>query len=263
MTVWGAQDNLQLALGADFRNLNQGILESYDILGSAPASFTTNLPRSDGYDPGMFAELTLPVRSYWTTKIGGRIDYYETSADASQVRANTSLPGVLADPSVLNQNDVLLAFYLTNDINVTDNTTIRIGGGHAQRGPTLRERYADGLFLAIIQSGFTRVIGNPSLRKERAWQIDAGIDYEDDVWRWNVHAFGSWIDDYITYQGNLVNDPLGAVGAGATTVPPTPQEAMSPETEAPITVYWYTADPPSSTVPGPGRCTSTTRTSSC
>ena len=214
MTVWGADENPQLALGADFRYLNQALVENYNVLGSVPLSFSTNLPRAEGYDPGLFAELTLPVRSRWTTKIGGRVDFNETSADARQLRSNTSLPGVDPnDPSTfgnLDQNDVLLAFYLTNDIEINDNTTIQIGGGHAQRAPTLRERYADGVFLGIIQSGFSRVIGNPSVRKERAWQIDAGIDYEDDIWHGKLHAFGSWIDDYITYTGNVVSPPLGA-----------------------------------------------------
>lgn len=211
MTVWGVDERPQLALGADFRHLNQALVEHYDVSGAAPLNFDTNLPRAQGYDPGIFAELTLPATSRWTTKIGGRIDYYGTTADASQLRANTSLPGITpTDTSVLNQNDVLLAFYLTNDYKVNDNTVIQIGGGHAQRAPTLRERYSDGLFLAILQSGFSRVIGNPSVRKERAWQIDAGIDYEDDIWLGKLHAFGSWIDDYITYQGNLVSPPLGA-----------------------------------------------------
>jgi outer membrane receptor protein involved in Fe transport len=211
MTVWGADEDPQLALGADFRHLNQALVENYDISGSAPLEFSTNLPRAKASDPGAFAELTLPASSRWTTKIGGRIDFYGTTADASQLRANTSLPGITTmDTSVLDQNDVLLAFYLTNDYKVNDNTTIQVGGGHAQRAPTLRERYSDGLFLAILQSGFSRVIGNPSLRKERAWQIDAGIDYEDDIWRGKLHAFGSWIDDYITYQGNLVSPPIGA-----------------------------------------------------
>ncbi|MBP86839.1 MAG: TonB-dependent receptor [Planctomycetaceae bacterium] len=213
MTVWGADENPQLTLGADIRHVDQALREDFTIPG-APPDFFTNIPRAELFDPGAFAELSVPVTDYWTTKVGARIDIYESSADSSQLRFDTSLPDIVAaDPStfgLLDRNEELLAFYLTNDVEVNDNTTLRFGGGHAQRAPTLRERYADGVFLGIIQSGFSRVIGNPALRKERAWQIDAGIDYESDIWRGKVHAFGSWIDDYITYTGNVVSPPLGA-----------------------------------------------------
>ena len=216
ITTWGAEGNSQLALGADIRFIDQALVENFAVSGSIPdpIEFSTNQPRAQLHDPGLFAELTLPSSSSWTTKIGGRVDFFESSADARQVRTDTSLPGVTpGDPStfgVLDQNEVLLAFYLTNEIQLDDYTTVKVGGGHAQRAPSLRERYADGVFLGIIQSGFSRVIGNPSVRKERAWQIDAGIDYEDDIWRGKIHAFGSWIDDYITYTGNIVSPPLGA-----------------------------------------------------
>lgn len=215
MTIWGADDNPQLTLGADVRMIDQALVENFSFSGPT-TDFFTSIPRANLVDPGAFAELSLPATDYWTTKLGGRIDYNDSSADGFRMRPDSSLlppgfmPNTVAANEFLKREEVLLAFYLTNDVEVNDYTTIRFGGGHAQRAPTLRERYADGVFLGIIQSGFSRVVGNPEVRKERAWQIDAGIDYEDEIWRGKLHAFGSWIDDYITYTGNLVSPPLGA-----------------------------------------------------
>ena len=79
--------------------------------------------------------------------------------------------------------------------------------GHGQRAPTLIERYADGLFLGIAQSGFTRVIGDPGLDEERATQVDLGLTADYDYWRGRAAVFYSWIDDYITLDGSVVENP--------------------------------------------------------
>ena len=69
------------------------------------------------------------------------------------------------------QNNVLYSFFLTNEVELDKDWTVRFGFGQAQRPPTMTERYADGEFLAVIQSGFSRVIGLPTLMPERAWQL--------------------------------------------------------------------------------------------
>jgi outer membrane receptor for ferrienterochelin and colicin len=99
---------------------------------------------------------------------------------------------------------------VTSDLNLTYNTTVKMGVGHAQRVPTLAERYADGIFMGIIQSGFSRVIGNPELQKERAWQADLTVVSECDSCRSWVSGFCSWIDNYVTYEANAIADPSGA-----------------------------------------------------
>ena len=79
-----------------------------------------------------------------------------------------------------------------------------------QRAPTLIDRYADGLFLGIFQSGFSRVIGDPNLDEERAWQIDLGLNYEGYNFRGRVNLFHAWIQDYITYSVNTIDNLSGA-----------------------------------------------------
>ncbi len=200
----------QLSLGTDVRYVEQHLHEQFVFQG-APAPndqpFDTNMPRAKMIDPGVFVEMTLPAHYYWSMKIGGRADWVHTTADPAEVRRNTSLAG---GASNLSQNDILYAFYVSNDIDLSPNWEGRVAFGHAQRVPSLTQRYADGLFLGIIQNGFSRVIGDPGLHKERAWQADVRLEAQYESWRGRATAFHSWILDYATYQANVIPDPGGA-----------------------------------------------------
>jgi outer membrane receptor protein involved in Fe transport len=205
MTTWGDRDDRHLITGADFRFLDQNITE--DIFIDTPALglnqvIFTNMPRATATDPGLFAEYVAPVNSYWTAKLGSRVDFYSTDASEAELRSNSFLVG-----SEFEQHDTLYAFYWTNEVLLDCNWTLTGGFGHGQRSPTLIERYADGLFLGIAQSGFTRVIGDPQLDQERAWQADIGLQADYDYWRARGAVFYAWIDDYITLDGNIVEQP--------------------------------------------------------
>jgi outer membrane receptor protein involved in Fe transport len=208
VTTVGQDDWTQLNLGVDLHYRKQRINEEFvinDVDNEQVDTFSTNLPRADVVDPGLFTELTLPMTSYWTATLGGRVDFVNTDASQLELSDRTNL-----NPHQLSQNDVLYGFYLLNDIELTRHWTTRFGFGHAQRPPTLTERYADGVFLGIIQSSFNRFIGTPNLDKERAWQIDLGLEAEYEWWRGRVSAFNSWVYDYITYTSLAVSDPDGA-----------------------------------------------------
>jgi iron complex outermembrane receptor protein len=207
MATFGEIEDRHFNAGADFRYLEQNITEDIAINATAggtslglPAIFT-NLPRAFATDPGLFAEYVVPMSSYWTTKVGSRVDFYHTEADAAELRGNTLLSGNLET------DDTLAAFYWTNETQLDCYWTLTGGIGHGQRAPTLIERYADGLFLGIAQSGFTRVIGDPALDEERATQVDLGLTADYDYWRGRIGVFHSWIDDYVTLDGNIVENP--------------------------------------------------------
>lgn len=201
----------QIDVGADARVLTQSQIENFTVQNTAGVNlvspFRTNQPQSEMTDLGGFIDITLPWTSYFKSSLGYRLDYVHTGAQASEVRANTALAGV---PASLPQDDILNSYYLLNDLRMTDIWTLRFGGGHADRAPTMTDRYADGIFLGIIQDGFTRIFGNPNLAKESLWQLDVGLRADYDVARGGVNYYYSWINDYITYLANPVNDPSGA-----------------------------------------------------
>ena len=55
--------------------------------------------------------------------------------------------------------------------------------GYGQRAPTLTELYAAGPFVGVLQTGTSRLIGDPNLDKERLSQFDVGLkaDYEKEI----------------------------------------------------------------------------------
>jgi hypothetical protein len=175
----GEEGKTQFSHGADLRFTRQAIGERFDSNVIAVDDLQTNLPTAFALNPGMFAELTLPWKrlNRLTTNIGGRVDFVHTDAAGEQIPDNSSL----LNRDQLDQDDVLWAAYLSNDLILTDQLTFTLAGGHAERVPSLVDRYASGLFLALMQTGFNRVVGEPTLDKERNWQADAGLKYTGDT----------------------------------------------------------------------------------
>lgn len=236
---FGELDEVSLTTGVDARVINQRVSEYFTINpfgfgpvgilptpptppsppgnGAYPFSFTTGMPRATMVNPGAFAEMTLPWTSYFRTKIGGRGDYVDTNAYANTVPVNGTANGAFFPPTSalpagpLNKANGLYSFYMVNQLDITRNWSAAFSFGQAQRPPSLIDRYADGMFLGIIQSGYRRLIGDPNLAPERNWQIDAQINGNYDNWRGYLRGYNSWVTNYITYSANAVRDPTGAV----------------------------------------------------
>lgn len=211
--TFGEPDETHARMGADFRYLGQVIREHYTSTGipdphdSRLDDFNTNMPHAWLIDPGFYAEWSSPLTDRWNVSVGSRIDFISTRARAGDVRTNTDLP---YGDQLLEQADVLYAFYLQNEFDLSNDWTLRAGFGHAQRPPTLVERYADSLFLGIQQSGFTRVIGDQTLKPERNWQIDLGLSTNRDRSRFSANLFHSWVIDYVTMEDGSVTLPGAA-----------------------------------------------------
>lgn len=57
----------------------------------------------------------------------------------------------------------------------------------------------------MLQTGTSRLIGDPNLSKERLNQFDVGLRYETDYLKFGISGFYSLINDYITYDANRVS----------------------------------------------------------
>jgi outer membrane receptor protein involved in Fe transport len=218
MVQYGELDELSLLAGIDTRFINQRVTENFTVspfyadiaTGSfiaIPDRFTTGMPRATMINPGAFAEATVPWTTYFRSKFGARGDFVNTTANPATLPTNTG--SIL--PTGLSQNDGLYSFYMVNQLDMTEHWTTNLSFGQAQRPPSLIDRYADGMFLGIIQSGYRRVIGDPNLKKERNWQIDLSVNGNYENWRGYVRGYQSWVLDYITYSENAARDPTGAV----------------------------------------------------
>ncbi|MEZ6090557.1 MAG: TonB-dependent receptor, partial [Pirellulaceae bacterium] len=207
---WGMtfeEGNHSLGFGADARYVQQNIREDYFLpFELAPGNrFSTTLPDSYLVDPGAYIEATLELHEDWIVSSGGRVDFAETGSELGGTN-NFGGPGNFPERA----RDTLLAGYLTNDIQLTSCIDGKFGVGYAERVPDLTDRYSDGLFLAVIQNGFSRVIGTPTLEKERNLQADVRLNGRWEDVRVRLTGFHSWVFDYITYFANTVPDPAGA-----------------------------------------------------
>ncbi len=248
MAQFGELDEVSLLTGTDVRVLNQRVSEYFTInpyfasppfpagslppgltptppappsppsvTGTYPFQFTTGMPRATMVNPGAFAEMTLPWTSYFRSKIGGRGDYVDTNAYSNTFPTNGAsninfVPPTSALPAgPLNKANGLYAFYLVNQVDITQHWNAAFSFGESQRPPSLIDRYADGMFLGIIQSGYRRVIGDPNLQPAKNWQIDAQINGNYENWRGYLRGYNSWVNNYVTYSANRVLDPTGAV----------------------------------------------------
>lgn len=213
--TYGEETGDYQRIGADFRYVTQSTFERYrfnqDTNVSIPpdiAHFSTNMPHSVMTDPGLFAEWGTPWTSYFKTAIGGRVDYVNTHPRVSEYDNTPGAPG--NSDVAYSQNDVLLGTYLSGEMELTQEWSIRSGVGYAERVPDLVNRYADGIFLGILQNGFNRIVGLPALKKERATQADVSAVADYGFMTGRATYFYSWINDYNTYAAFGVDAPTGA-----------------------------------------------------
>lgn len=229
VTTFGDPEDWSLSFGPDFRFLKQGIGEQFFFVNAndpsqslVPQTITGGLPQSQAVDPGFFSEATVPVIDGWQIALGGRVDFYHTQID--EISAIESPPNPLNSES---QNDILYAFYLTNNLTLDDEWTMTIGGGHAQRAPTLIERYGNPQFFAITQTGFDRFIGSFDVDKERSWQLDLGLQCNYDAWRASLRGYHSFVLDYLTFSVDEFPPPAAPMGARQLHVLNTPLATLS------------------------------------
>jgi len=203
----GEEGDYQLTTGGDFRFYRHWIDERFlfgpDTNGDEN-EIRTQLPKSQYANVGVFTETIIPTGSFLTTRAGARVDFVTTEFEEG-LRTPSNLMGQPDSAA-----DVLWSFYVTNEWEHDEYTTFSTSFGHGQRPPSLVERYSDGLFLAVIQSGLSRVIGDPTLRPERAWQVDLGVHWDYPCLRAGLVGYYSWVIDYVTFEGNEITDPSGA-----------------------------------------------------
>ncbi len=220
-------------LTENIRLLQVGLIDPN--LGGPDALLTQTLgiPQSHQLDPGLFVDASFPLAPRLTLTAGARADFVYTTSHNRFVGGNLIVvPGTQADPTVAGQvapagqviaattgfdpilfstrpsdNDLSRHFdtwaaYVTADCKIDQHLTAFVKAGQAQRPPTLTELYAAGPFIAELQQGFNRLIGDPNLREEKLTQFDVGLRADYGVFRGGATGFYARARDYITFDQN-------------------------------------------------------------
>ena len=203
---WGNRDDGILTVGSDLRYLTQELKEfnTLDFAFEVPpfiVDTTVNnpIPDSRSSNPGLFVQTTQPVTSRLNVTVGGRVDWVSTNAVNMVDGAVGDLEELLGGG--FNQHFDLWSAFITTDFAINDYLSVNVGGGHAERPPSMTELYAAGPFLAVIpQNVFTTLDGDPNLASEKMWQIDVSMAADYRRIRGGARGYYSWIEDYITFD---------------------------------------------------------------
>jgi outer membrane receptor protein involved in Fe transport len=201
---WGNQTDGQLIVGTDFRFLKQELNEQDSLFGlPCFENGLFGIPRSHhGTVGGLFAEALMPISEEFKVRGGVRGDFVFANVDRIPENACSSVIELLRvnDVDQLDRDYQLFMAYVGADYKLTQNLTLFGNAGHGQRPPTMTELYSVQPFLAILQNGFTTVVGNPHLDEEKLTQFDLGLRYSSDSMRGSITGFYAHIQDYITYR---------------------------------------------------------------
>ncbi|QEG40538.1 TonB-dependent receptor [Roseimaritima ulvae] len=195
----------QISVGTDMIYLNQELNE-YDHFDPDPNDNNFPIPRSDALDLGVYLERALQYSETLLLTTGVRMD--GVFSDSRDIVQGVPEPLSVYEESRLDQQFLLGAAYLTADRDLGAGWSSNAGMGFAMRQPTLTEMYAEYTFIGSLQRGLTFLDGDPKLRPERLYQLDAGLQYCDDAVQMGVHGHHAWIENYITYD---VFDPAGTI----------------------------------------------------
>jgi len=207
--TWGEGDGPQLTAGVDLRAITQELNEiasgriGFNIFTDA----NSPIPRSRSVNPGLFLEETLPVNDRLSVVAGARVDLTAANVidDPAKLQALglQNSQGSLADivgSDDYRQNFATWATYLTARYELNPSWDLLLGAGHGERPPSLTELYAAQPFMFVLQNGENTVTGDPLLRPERLWQVDAGLSWHYERFRGGINGFHAWMQDYITFE---------------------------------------------------------------
>ena len=209
---WDLGNTNELTLGTDLRVIQQDLAERAGLIaGPFNINLSSPIPKSAQTNPGLFLELSSEPTKRTRLNAGLRVDWVfnnllapgNTLVNILPPFGNTTLAGTLDSPN-LDPDDALWSAFLTSETDLGCGLTGFLGLAIAQRPPTLTELYTAGPFLFLLQNGVNTLVGNPSLKSSRAWQIDLGLSLERPQYRGSVNGFFALVEDYITFDSRSV-----------------------------------------------------------
>jgi len=220
-----SSEGFQFTAGHDLRWVKQELNEisSGTTLG-LPLPFNNRnspIPRSFMANPGLFVDYKEEVGERLGVNLGARVDYASSQitddADKLSGIGIGFFPASYANivgTSEYDRQFSLASAFMSLRYDSSDEIASTLSAGYAERAPTLTELYAAQPFMLLLQNGLNNVTGDPTLAKERLFQIDFGSEYSCDDLRTGFRCFHAWGLDYITFENTRVNivPPAGEVG---------------------------------------------------
>lgn len=160
-------------------------------------AISTIIPNYDSQSVGVFAYLK---KSWANTTVNGGVRWDMRSIDG---KAYVNRLGILVYPSF---DNVVSSFNgalgVTHEFN--KQLSFKANAGTAFRGPNISELASNG----VHEGAFRYEIGNPNLKAEYSYQLDASFTYDADSWNASIGGFANYIKDYIYLVNSGVTTTL-------------------------------------------------------
>jgi len=153
------------------------------------------IPDYDTQAYGAFAY----VKKTWATNtfnIGARLDYRRLTTTAFE-GAEVSFPGISNSFS-----HVSAAAGFTHQF--SDQLSFKTNAGSAFRAPNIAELSSNG----VHEGAFRYEVGNPDLKPEKSYQLDASFDFENEYLDASLGGFANYINQYIYYNTTGATVPV-------------------------------------------------------
>ncbi len=143
------------------------------------------LPRSETRQFGLFALQTFDLGKV-RAEAGARYEHTVARADADEDIGNDAIRRSFDAFSA----SLGASYALAEDVR------FGLNASHTQRAPSAEELFAGGPHAGT--QAFE--IGDPDLKKEKSWGLEATLSATGEGYSFGVSAFHSWFDDYIYQQ---------------------------------------------------------------
>ena len=219
---WGDNETSQLTAGSDLRYVKQELNEitSGRFFANVWDNANSPIPKSHSSNPGLFVQYVNSEIARVSLTGGSRIDWVSTNIDddpSKLAEVGTYNPPLhyadIVGSADFDRDFTLFSSFATIEFEMNNCLTALAGGGYAERAPTLTELYAAGPFMFLLQNGLNTVTGDPELDKERMWQFDLGLRFENGKVRIGLNGYHAWVHDYITFENmdTVLGPPLGQI----------------------------------------------------
>jgi iron complex outermembrane recepter protein len=182
-------------VGVDFRGIKTSLQEQdrFEFPGVGVLEGDRAVPNSEWLNPGILAQREV-IDDFFAIRYGGRLDYVQTNPG--------EYPELPAEGlrNATQRNFGLISGFVSGDYAVNDVWTAGASIGHGQRAPTLFQLYADRLFVAGYQHGFTTMEGNPNLKEERVTQVDYQMIGDFNDARIMGRAYYAYVENFVTVE---------------------------------------------------------------
>lgn len=190
---------MDLITGADFFHVNRDATRTRRMVMSGMTFKDRIWPDATQWDIGGFAEIQADVTDALKLRIGGRVDYVSSDADA------VDAPSL----QMRTVREQFVRFYGPDAADVDETESVgsgnvvltwsplswldtHIGGGIATRPAGVTERF---FAFAPAPGGFQ--VGNPTLDPEVKYELEWGATIERPWIDLNLTLFHHWVEDYI------------------------------------------------------------------